>query len=116
MPGVLPMVAALARRGLRRVVVAAAAVDEARLVDGVEVCGVETLEAAVDVVRARRRARASVLPPRIELVDGPRGEGRTPSPGSVRPGARCPTSTRSVGSYRRAADSRWPLPGDTACC
>ena len=69
-PGVLPMVAALARRGLRRVVVAAAAVDEARLVDGVEVCGVETLEAAVDVVRARRRARTAVVPPRIELVDG----------------------------------------------
>jgi magnesium chelatase family protein len=69
-PGVLPMVAALARRGLRRVVVAAAAVDEARLVDGVEVSGVETLEAAVDVVRARRRARSGVVPPRIELVDG----------------------------------------------
>ena len=31
-PGVLPMVAVLSRRGLRRVVVAAAAVDEARLV------------------------------------------------------------------------------------
>ena len=68
-PGVLPMVSALARRGLRRVVVASAAVDEARLVGGIEVCGVETLEAAVDHVRARRRVRASVVPPRIELVD-----------------------------------------------
>jgi magnesium chelatase family protein len=69
-PGVLPMVAALARRGLRRVVVAAAAVDEARLVEDMEVCGVETLEAAVDVVRARRRSRAAAVPPRIELVEG----------------------------------------------
>ena len=83
-PGVLPMVAALARRGLRRVIVASAAVDEARLVDGVEVCGVETLEAAVDVVRARRRGRTSVVPPRIELVDGTtRGgeEGSSPAAG-----------------------------------
>jgi len=35
-PGVLPMVSALARRGLRRVVVASTAVDEARLVDDIE--------------------------------------------------------------------------------
>ena len=52
-PGVLPMVAVLARRGLRRVVVAAAATDEARLVDGVEVIGVETLSDAVAVIRTQ---------------------------------------------------------------
>jgi len=68
-PGVLPMVAALARRGLRRVVVAAAAFDEARLVDGMEVSGVETLSEAVDVIRGRRSRRATPPPPRIELVD-----------------------------------------------
>jgi magnesium chelatase family protein len=51
-------------------VVAAAAVDEARLVDGIEICGVETLEAAVNVVRARRRGRIGIAPPRIELMDG----------------------------------------------
>jgi magnesium chelatase family protein len=68
-PGVLPMVAVLARRGLRRVVVAAEAVDEARLVDGVEVVGVETLADAVTVVRTRRARRRTVAPPRIELVD-----------------------------------------------
>ena len=56
-PGILPMVAALSRRGLRRVIVAAAAVDEARLVDGVDVVGVETLSEAVDSVRARRQHR-----------------------------------------------------------
>ena len=68
-PGILPMVAALARRGLRRVVVAEPAVDEARLVDGVEVVGVATLEAAVDTIRAGRRGRIATAAPRIELVE-----------------------------------------------
>ena len=67
-PGVLPMVAALARRGLRRVVVAASARDEACLVDGVEVTGVETLRNAVDVIEGRRRRRATAPPARIELI------------------------------------------------
>jgi magnesium chelatase family protein len=67
-PGVLPMVAVLARRGLRRVVVAAAAVDEARLVDGIEVVGVETLIDAATVVRTRRARRSAPPPARIELV------------------------------------------------
>ena len=58
-PGVLPMVAVLSRRGLRRVVVAAAAVDEARLVDGIDVVGVETLLDAVAVVRTRRARRVA---------------------------------------------------------
>lgn len=68
-PGVLPMVVVLARRGLRRVVVAPAAVDEARLVDGIEVTGVETLAEAVRVVRAGRGRRVALAPPRIELVE-----------------------------------------------
>ena len=68
-PGVLPMVAVLSRRGLRRVVVAAAAVEEARLVDGIEVVGVETLLDAVDVVRTRRARRFTPTPRRIELVE-----------------------------------------------
>ena len=70
-PGILPMVAALSRRGLRRVIVAAAAVDEARLVDGVDVVGVETLSEAVDWVRARRQHRITPAPQRIELVERP---------------------------------------------
>ncbi len=80
-PGVLPMVSALARRGLRRVVVAAAAVDEARLVDDVEVAGVETLAGAVDVIRARRGRRSAVPPARIELVEsGGRASDEGPAP------------------------------------
>ena len=70
-PGVLPMVVALARRGLRRVVVATAAVDEARLVDGMEVAGVETLAQAVEVIRARRGRGVKTAPARIELMDAP---------------------------------------------
>jgi magnesium chelatase family protein len=77
-PGVLPMVAALAGLGLRRVVVAEAAVDEARLVRGMEVSGVETLTDAVELVRHRRGRRMAPLPARVELVDArsrPSGEG-----------------------------------------
>jgi magnesium chelatase family protein len=86
-PGVLPMVAALARRGLRRVVVAAAAVDEARLVDGIEVAGVETLDAAVEIIRARRGHRTVTAPSRIELVDP---GGRTGDDGPAEPSRRAP--------------------------
>src|SRR5262245_25221167 len=68
-PGILPMVSTLARRGIRRVVVAPPAVDEARLVHGIEVTSVETLAEAVRIVRAGRRGRVVTAPPRIELVD-----------------------------------------------
>jgi magnesium chelatase family protein len=67
-PGVLPMVAAVARRGIRRVLVAATAVDEALLVDGMEVHGVDALAGAVEVIRVRRPRRAASPPPRVELV------------------------------------------------
>jgi magnesium chelatase family protein len=101
-PGVLPMVAALARRGLRRVVVAAAAVDEARLVDGVEVCGVETLEAAVDVVRARRRGRPGPLPPRIELVDSESRSGEEVTAPAAGPSGRAVPDLGDVRGQRQA--------------
>jgi magnesium chelatase family protein len=68
-PGVLPMVSALARRGLRRVVVPADSADEARLVAGVEAVGVETLAAALDVVRSPRSRRSSkVAPSRVDAA------------------------------------------------
>jgi len=78
-PGLLPMVAALARHGVRRVVVPAQGADEARLVDGLEVVPVGTVAEAVDVLRVRRRI-APTRPDRIELaggdagIDGPAGE------------------------------------------
>ena len=72
-PGVLPMVSALARRGIRRVIVASSAVDEAMLVDGVDVVGVDALPGAVACIRARRPRRPTARPPRIELIERPIG-------------------------------------------
>ena len=69
-PGILPMVAALARRGLRQVVVPADSLDEAALVEGVDAVGVETLRDAVEQVRRRPARRAVTVPPRIDLVSG----------------------------------------------
>ncbi|MEA2675887.1 MAG: magnesium chelatase family protein, partial [Chloroflexota bacterium] len=61
-PGVLPMVATLARQGYKRVIVPAANELEARLVAGVEVHGVEGLDDAARLVagpRGRTAARAT---------------------------------------------------------
>ena len=67
-PGILPLTAALARRGVRRVVLATEAVDEARLAGGIEAIGVGTLREAADAIRARTRSRPRTAPPRIELA------------------------------------------------
>ena len=68
-PGTLPMVAALAARRIPRVVVAAATIQEARLVEGVDIVGVATLGEASDVVRGgRRRGRAVVARPRVTMA------------------------------------------------
>jgi magnesium chelatase family protein len=67
-PGVLPMAAALARRGLRRIVVPASAAAEASLVEDIEVIGVATLNEAATIVRRRPSRRTAVTPPRVDLV------------------------------------------------
>ena len=72
-PGVLPMVATLARQGYRRVVVPAANVQEAQLVTGVEAVGVAGLDDAARLVagpRGRTAGRAERRP-NVEL-SGPR--------------------------------------------
>ena len=66
-PGLLPMVAALARRGVRRVIVPADGAEEARLVDGLEVVAAVRLTDAVDALRSRRGA-APHQPARVELA------------------------------------------------
>ena len=66
-PGLLPMVAALARRGLRRVIVPAEGVDEARLVDGLEIVPAARLTDAIDAMRSRHRA-APDAPARVDLA------------------------------------------------
>jgi magnesium chelatase family protein len=69
-PGILPMVAALAWRGVRRVVVASEAAAEAALVDGVEVAAVETLGDVVELLRTRRSRGSAGSRPRVGLTDG----------------------------------------------
>jgi len=75
-PGLLPMIAALARRGIRRSIVPSEALDEALLVPAVESLGAASLLEAVELVRSpRSRPRtARVAPARVELamaVDSP---------------------------------------------
>jgi magnesium chelatase family protein len=86
-PGVLPMTAAVARRGLRRIVVPESCVDEARLVRGIEVVGVSTLHDAAEVVRRRAGRRSVVAPKRVDLGDtgetGGTGAGSQPPAGSA---------------------------------
>jgi magnesium chelatase family protein len=73
-PGILPMVAALARRGVRRVVVPGAATAEASLATGVEIVPVDTLAEAVEAVEAvrssRSRRRGREAPERVEAAEG----------------------------------------------
>ncbi len=77
-PGLLPMVAALARRGVRRVIVPADGADEARLVEGLEVVPAGSVAEAVAELRSRRRA-GPTQPARVELAP-PAGIGPASSP------------------------------------
>jgi magnesium chelatase family protein len=67
-PGLLPMVMALSRRRVRRVVVPAGGLAEARLADGIAVVGAATLAEAATLLRERRRGRTRNTPPRVELA------------------------------------------------
>jgi magnesium chelatase family protein len=66
-PGLLPMVAALARRGVARVIVPAEAMAEASLVDGIELLPVAGLGEVVEALRRRRRATPQVRA-RVDLA------------------------------------------------
>lgn len=73
-PGILPMVAALGQRGVRRVVVPAGAIDEARLAGGIECLPAETLRDVLELLRlaSSRRGRAiGPAPARVELAAEP---------------------------------------------
>jgi len=80
-PGTLPMVAALARHGLERVVVAYAAVDEARLAGGIEIAGAGTLAEAAVAIRARRPRRLPVAMPRVTITGGDHADSGGPGTG-----------------------------------
>ena len=72
-PGLLPMVAALAHRRVGRVVVPRDGLAEARLASRIDVAGVASLAEAAALLR-ERRGRARSLPPRVELAAGAPGE------------------------------------------
>jgi magnesium chelatase family protein len=82
-PGLLPMIAALARRGAGRVVVPADALDEARLVPGIIALPAASLGQAAELVRGRRVhgrgpiTRAELIPEEAEAgpVSTPADEG-----------------------------------------
>jgi magnesium chelatase family protein len=78
-PGILPMVAAVAARRIGRVIVAPAAVSEGRLVDGIEVVAAATLAEAAEVVRGRRPRRVPVAMPRVTIT-GPATEAQETAP------------------------------------
>ncbi len=69
-PGLLPMLVALARRGVRRAVVPVDGLTEARLVAGLETVGASTLAEAAGVVKAARTRPGGRVPTpaRIELA------------------------------------------------
>ena len=81
-PGTLSMVAALARRGVGRVVVPTESGPEAKLVERIEVHPVDDLTAALAAIRSGRAARPRPNPARVDLVG--------PGPGAV------PLETRST--------------------
>ena len=107
-PGVLPMVATLARQGYRRVIVPAANELEARLVTGVEVHGVEGLDDAARLVagpRGRTAGRA-VRRSAVEL-SGPRSAAATAARGGTALTARL--TPVDLAEVRGQHQARWAL-------
>ena len=113
-PGLLPMVAALARRRIGRVLVPADGAAEARLVESLEVVPVGTLGEAVHALRSRPR-RGPVQPARVELAtatarDVPGGSPTTPDVPALAPVAALPdlADVRGQLEARRALASTTP--------
>jgi len=69
-PGLLPMLVSLGRRGVRRVIVPAGSAAEARLVEAVDAWPCATLAEAVDRLR-RRRSAGPAAAARVALADDP---------------------------------------------
>jgi magnesium chelatase family protein len=88
-PGILSMVAALARRGVARVVVPQEAAAEAGLVERIAVHAAPDLAAAVAAIRSGRAAPARSNPARVDLggTNGTRSGTEPPSTTGVDPAA-----------------------------
>ena len=101
-PGILPMAAALAERGIERLVLALAGVDEARLVGGIEVIGAATLAAAATIVRRRKPHHPPVAKPRVTIAaPGEAGPRRLSATGPAVPDLR---EVRGQAGARRALE------------
>jgi magnesium chelatase family protein len=105
-PGILPMVAAVAARRIERVIVAAPAADEARLVDGIEVVGAATLTDAAEIVRGRRPRRTPVAMPRVTITGGRGGSPDLAVPVALTSAASVPdlAEVRGQAEARRALE------------
>ena len=68
MPGLLPMVGALGRRRVKRVIVPLDGLTEASLAGGIDVVPAATLAEAATLLRESRRGRTRSRPPRVELA------------------------------------------------
>ena len=83
-PGILSMVAALARRGIRRVVVPADAAAEAGLVERITVHPATDLTGVLSAIRSGRAAHPKANPARVDLggpsVAPTSHDGETPAP------------------------------------
>jgi magnesium chelatase family protein len=100
-PGILPMGLALARSGVRRVVVPSDAAEEADLVPGLEVVPAATLVEAAGALRARRSRRVLPLPlPRADALTG----SSTPAVPPNRPGGVVSPSPAAPGPEADAID------------
>ena len=99
-PGLLPMVAALARRGVRRVVVPADGADEARLVEGLEVVPAATRRPRRSTCCDRGAGAGPTPPARVELAPIPAGSGRADSSAGLAP------ADPAAGPRRRARPAR----------
>jgi magnesium chelatase family protein len=108
-PGLLPMVVALARRGVVRVVVPAAALAEARLATDLDIRPADTLLDAAAIVRARAGRRRPAV--RVALEE----PASSPAGADGRPAARGPwpvTETGTAALVGAGTTDGSELPGD----
>ena len=111
-PGTLPMVLALARRGVRRILVARSAAPEAGLLPGLDVVPIDSLAEAVAVLRDRQRV-AAAAPARVELapsVDPAAHQAHdSPAPSSSAESIEVPLATPDLAEVRGQATARRAL-------
>jgi magnesium chelatase family protein len=104
--GTLPMVAALARSGVQRVVLARVAMDEARLVAGIAITGADTLAEACAAVRSGRSRSRPVAKPRVTMAGRASAEDDRSPVGSRTQAAYVTDSVPDLAEVRGQAQAR----------